>query len=294
MFDFESMPKYEICKKFWFVPISEEVVEINVKATGLRVNCNMEGGRLVIDNYLLDAFSENDLTAEDLTILEEDWEHFRWRPEYQMLLRSFDAFDDSKDRYETMFVGSALVTEYKNTANPDKMLNKLKKCLEWLEGTDFFICPASTQYHDSCPGGLLEHSLAVADRTLSLLESSSFKGIVNLEDAIFASLVHDWCKIGLYLPYMKNIKDDVTGQWDKVPAYKYAEDRTICLGHGVSSLYMVTKFFNVSMEVALAIRWHMGRWNVVDAEINELQQANRNYPLVHLIQFADQLSIVNY
>lgn len=46
--------------------------------------------------------------------------------------------------------------------------------------------------------------------------------------------------------------------------------------------------------MALAIRWHMGRWNVVDSEVNDLQTANENYPMVHMIQFADQLSIVNY
>lgn len=31
--------------------------------------------------------------------------------------------------------------------------------LEWLESTDFFEAPASTHYHGSYPGGLVEHSL---------------------------------------------------------------------------------------------------------------------------------------
>ena len=33
--------------------------------------------------------------------------------------------------------------------------------LEWLESTDFFEAPASTHYHGSYPGGLVEHSLNV-------------------------------------------------------------------------------------------------------------------------------------
>lgn len=34
--------------------------------------------------------------------------------------------------------------------------------LEWLESTDFFEAPASTHYHGSYTGGLVEHSLAEA------------------------------------------------------------------------------------------------------------------------------------
>ena len=30
--------------------------------------------------------------------------------------------------------------------------------LEWLESTDFFEAPASTHYHGSYPGGLVEHT----------------------------------------------------------------------------------------------------------------------------------------
>lgn len=33
--------------------------------------------------------------------------------------------------------------------------------LEWLESTDFFEAPASTHYHGSYTGGLVEHSLNV-------------------------------------------------------------------------------------------------------------------------------------
>ena len=54
------------------------------------------------------------------------------------------------------------------------------------------------------------------------------------------------------------------------------------------------KFFKLSQEEALAIRWHMGEYNVADNEMNELHYANENYPLVFLLQFADRLSITNY
>lgn len=36
-----------------------------------------------------------------------------------------------------------------------------ERLIEWLETTDFFTAPASTKYHGSYEGGLVEHSLNV-------------------------------------------------------------------------------------------------------------------------------------
>ena len=40
----------------------------------------------------------------------------------------------------------------------------------WIESTDFFSAPASTRYHDSFEGGLLQHSLRVHDWLKALVE----------------------------------------------------------------------------------------------------------------------------
>ena len=37
------------------------------------------------------------------------------------------------------------------------------KIIKYLETTDFFEAPASTQYHENYTGGLCEHSLKVYD-----------------------------------------------------------------------------------------------------------------------------------
>lgn len=66
------------------------------------------------------------------------------------------------------------------------------------------------------------------------------------------------------------------------------------LGHGVSSMFLINKFFRLNIEEASAIRWHMGAYRTDDNEFNELQSSNENFMLVHLIQFADQLSLVKY
>ena len=66
------------------------------------------------------------------------------------------------------------------------------------------------------------------------------------------------------------------------------------MGHGTASMFMVMQCMKITPEEAAAIRWHMGKWNVSENEVNEFQQSNEQFPLVHLIQFADQLSITKY
>ena len=54
------------------------------------------------------------------------------------------------------------------------------------------------------------------------------------------------------------------------------------------------RLFRLTEEQALAIRHHMGVWNCADVEKGELQRANQTYPMVYLIQFADQLACTEY
>jgi hypothetical protein len=171
--------------------------------------------------------------------------------------------------------------------------NRSSYAVNWLSTTDFYEAPASTIYHESEVGGLLKHTLVTAYHAATLSSLPVFEK-ANPEDATFVALVHDWCKIGYYESYQKNVKNETTGQWEKQTAFKRRDLSYSCLGHGVSSMYMAQKFFKLSIDECCAIRWHMSAWRVVDSEMNELQQANEAYPLVHLLQFADQLSLVKY
>lgn len=199
--------------------------------------------------------------------------------------------DELVEQYEEILVGAYIL----NRPNEKIEVGKTQgyhMMLDWLRSTDFYTSPASTQYHGSYPGGLLIHSLQVYNEALELLKLPQFKDIEPAAAAI-ATLTHDWCKINSYESYTRNVKNEQTGQWEKVPAYK-KNFKGLPLGHGATSMFLASRFFNLSADVALAIRWHMGHWNVADGETNEFQIANENYPLVHLIQFADQLSITEY
>lgn len=167
----------------------------------------------------------------------------------------------------------------------------------WLtDSTDFFTAPASTQYHEAYPGGLLAHTLNVYNKIVELGNLPSFSS-VNMDSAVFVALTHDWCKINYYESYFKNVKDS-QGNWTQVQAFKTRKD-TINLGHGVQSLVMVcqlccTEHTKLSQDEMAAIRWHMYTYDVTSYDIGGLNNCNNAIPLVHMLQFADQLAITNY
>lgn len=171
-------------------------------------------------------------------------------------------------------------------------LDKFDKFESWITGTDFFTAPASTRFHGSFEGGLCEHHIDVYNETVDLLTLPKFQH-VNVDSAYLVALVHDFCKIGQYVPYLRNVKNDETGQWEKVQAYKY-DKPAFPLGHGVTSMWIASKFLPLSLEEMLAIRWHMGEYNCCENEMGELQEARDRYPLVLLLQTADRMSITGY
>jgi len=171
------------------------------------------------------------------------------------------------------------MTEKEIYANRVRFISELsrngmnEKFMQWLEGTDFFEAPASTKYHGAEKGGLCAHSLAVA----SHMEQT--------ESAQFVALVHDICKENFYIISSRNVKDE-DGHWQQVPYY--AIEDQLPMGHGEKSLYLVTKFFNVTDEEAAAIRWHMGTSDASEASGKyAITQAFDKYPLAVKLHIAD-------
>lgn len=125
--------------------------------------------------------------------------------------------------------------------------------LKWLEGTDFFVAPASTKYHCACKEGLLKHSLNV----YKVMRAKHFdEENDNLESVTICSLLHDLCKAHFYKVSTRNVKNEITGVWEQVPYYT-VED-TFPYGHGEKSVFLIERFMRLKTSEAMAIRWHMG------------------------------------
>lgn len=151
----------------------------------------------------------------------------------------------------------------------------IENLIKWLVSTDFFTAPASTQYHNSFEGGLVEHSINVFDR---------FNETDNEKRAI-CGLLHDVCKANFYKKDFKNVKNDA-GVWVKVPCYKVEDD--FPYGHGEKSVYLISRHMALTDEEAMAIRWHMG---FSDESFKggsyALSNAFEKYPLAVSLHIAD-------
>ena len=151
--------------------------------------------------------------------------------------------------------------------------------LNMLDKTDFYKAPASTRYHESYEGGLVEHVLHVYD----FLTSEPLTAKYSLETLTIVALLHDICKIGMYKTEMRNSKNE-QGKWVKVPYYTI--DDPFPYGHGEKSVLMIQDFMTLDVEEMMAIRWHMGAYSG-QQDWNTLAKASGMFPLVILLQQAD-------
>ena len=164
------------------------------------------------------------------------------------------------------------------------------KLLEWLEKSDFFTAPASTKYHLAKQGGLLQHSLNVRDRLEYLChEETKFNKeftMPSFESIAICGLLHDLCKANYYKAGTRNVKNETTGQWEKVPSYS-VED-LFPYGHGEKSVYLIEHFMRLKTAEAIAIRWHMGGFDdAVRGGSFAVSDAYNSYPLAVKLHIAD-------
>lgn len=174
----------------------------------------------------------------------------------------------------------------------------MDKLLAYIRQSDFYTAPASTKYHLSCEGGLLQHSLNVLDALRDLLVESPVSGnweymvagrIVDeipADSVILMALLHDICKTYFYTTSWRNAKNEQTGKWEKVPFFA-VKDR-MPLGHGDKSVMMIKQYISLTTKEMYAIWWHMGFTDGTDART--LNNALTMYPIIWALHTADMMA----
>lgn len=173
----------------------------------------------------------------------------------------------------------------------------IEHIIEVLENLGFFDSPASTKFHLSYPGGLLEHSLNVCDMALDLREliikkNPDLQTSLPVESVIISSLLHDVCKSDIYKPTVKKQKNK-DGQLEEVKTYDVDHGK-YPFGHGEKSVILLLQNgLRLTTDEMLAIRWHMGAWDLnmdsYEAKGN-FNKAKENSPLLSLLIAADGLA----
>lgn len=132
--------------------------------------------------------------------------------------------------------------------------------LKWLSESDFFVAPASTRFHGSHEGGLLEHSLNVYRCLKEIVQQAGLQDAYSPEAIAISALLHDVCKVNFYKKGFRNVKDDETGQWYKKEVYEI-DEKFPCGEHADKSIIIIQNFIHLEPEEILAIRAHMGGWD---------------------------------
>lgn len=172
--------------------------------------------------------------------------------------------------------------------------------VDYLLGSDFFIAPASTQYHCNWEGGLCYHSLNVYETLLELSEKYA-PGKYSKSSLIIVGLLHDLAKVNFYEKFIMNkkiytpngSKHDNQGNfdWFAEEAYKVkdANDRFLGGEHGFNSMIIANRYIPMTYEETLAVLHHHAGLGE-SKQLFDLSAVMNKYTLVPLLHMADFLS----
>lgn len=156
--------------------------------------------------------------------------------------------------------------------------------LKWLESSDFFTAPASTQFHGCYEGGLLQHSLNVYDCLVKCVDAAGLTDDIPADSIALAALLHDVCKVNFYKKGFRNVKNEETGQWERKEIYQI-EEKFPC-GHGEKSVIILQNFLRLTTDEIYAIRAHMGGFDTAvkggDYFIGKIFEKSKLAFLLHL------------
>lgn len=163
----------------------------------------------------------------------------------------------------------------------------LTEVSKFLDQIDYFNKPASTQYNGAYPGGLCEYALKVAHE-LGILCNAYYPGRYSEEDVIKVAFFKDIYKATMYEAYMKNVKSDITGQWESVPAYKTRDgiNRPVFGDLSFSSYMQIKDLIPLTNEQIEAIVY--SRISDFSPDIHDVF---RTYPLVALTRMAEMAAM---
>ena len=162
----------------------------------------------------------------------------------------------------------------------DRLISFMEKETAWL------TAPASTKYHLCKEGGLLEHSVNVAETMLKI--KSAIAPEISDESCVIVALLHDLGKVGMpgnpqYLVNEPSEKQQKHGYKPDYP-YRFNSELTY-LSVPVRSLYLALQHISLTEEEVQAIVYHDGQYVEDNCSV-----AGKEEPLTLLLQYADSWS----
>lgn len=174
------------------------------------------------------------------------------------------------------------------------------KLIEYLDSTDFFKAPCTTQYYNCVEGGLCAHALNTYDNLVKLTTSKNIDYIPSVSLLIVA-LCKDFGKINYYESFLKNekiycstgSKFDSRGkyEWVETKSYRVKDfnDREVIGSLNFNAYNIVSQYIPLTKEeVATILNYDLG---MNDKYTNcEVLNIASKYKLVTLLHCAEILA----
>lgn len=123
-----------------------------------------------------------------------------------------------------------------------------EKLTKHLIDNKFFEQYASSKFHGNYVGGLFDHSYSVMLKLIEMTDQLSLNW-QNERSPYIIGMLHDLCKMDEY--------ECIDGVIHRI------KDTPI-IGHGDKSCILLSKFFDLTEEEDMCIRYHMGAFNVAN------------------------------
>ena len=161
------------------------------------------------------------------------------------------------------------------------------KLINFMENeTDYLNSPASTRFHLCRKGGLLEHSVNVAETMLKFRDAIAPE--IDEESCIITALIHDLGKAGMpgKPQYLENEPTPKQKQYGFPASIPFRMNESLVyLSVPVRSLYLAIPHIKLSESEVQAVMYHDGQY--VD---DNKSVATKETPLLLLLQYADTWS----
>ena len=158
----------------------------------------------------------------------------------------------------------------------------LTQFVKYLDEISFFEKPATNQFEFSYAGGLCEQALKECHE-LGVLCTAYAPDRYSEEDIIKVALLRNIYRAEMYELYSRNIRNEITGQWETVLAYRLSENRRMYGDVGLSSYLIIRNFFELTTEQVEAI--------IQTASVNnysvDIRGVTKKYPLIALVKMAE-------
>lgn len=146
---------------------------------------------------------------------------------------------------------------------------------------DYFNKPYNNHQNYSYKGSLCEHTLKLVAELQKLCDIY-YPEKYSVEEILKVALFKDLYRAELYEPYLKNVKNEFTGQWESILAYRAKDVRPIFGDISFSSYMIAKKFINLDNdELVEAIMFSSNTSNIENYNIR------KTYKLVTLVSMAE-------